>query len=104
MTNRFTGDTAYLGLPSDGSSLSAGWTYLTRGADTGEDWANSVRTSRYSELSGEDRTAVEAKAIAYGGYDDVYTQMPEFEKDAGAEYKLVVREDGTAASGSMARM
>lgn len=100
VTNRFTGDTAYLGLPSDGSSLSAGWTYLTRGADTGEDWANSVRTSRYSELSGEDRTAVEAKAIAYGGYDDVYTQMPEFEKDAGAEYKLVVREDGTAASGS----
>ena len=88
VVNRFTGDTAYLGVPLDGSTLGQGWTYLTRAA-----WADSVCASEYPNLS----VNVDDKAVAYSGYDSVFTEMPPFGVDAGAEYKLVLRADGTVA-------
>lgn len=87
--NRFTGDSAYAGMPIDGSTALAEPTdYLSRA----NDFAN-FPTEQAALIA--DATAVnKAAAYKYTGYDDA--EMPVFGEDAGMY--LVTNEDGTQAS------
>lgn len=90
--NRFTGATAYGGLPLDGSTLNAEggkpWTYLSRA-----DIAGTIPTKKATPAS--DSSLAPYKDYVYDNYPD-YTTNPVLGQDNGL--RLVTKEDGSSVT------
>lgn len=88
--NRYTGGDAYNGLPLDGSTLGAKWTYLTRA-----DFAGTVPSAKYPALDGNSAAMQKVNAAnkQYGGYESKYTTMPTMGKEGNL--RLITKTDGS---------
>ncbi len=88
--NRFTGDTAYAGVPIDGSTVGDGVTYLSRA-----DFAGTFPTAQ-TILNISDPKVVAAETYRYDGYDNM--DMPT--QGASGDLLLWTKADGGKASAS----
>lgn len=84
--NRFTGETAYAGLPADGSTVHDSVSYMSRA-----DFAGTFPVSRHEPP--KDTNAIrDASTFVYNGYGNVRT--PDYDEVNDGMY-LVMREDGS---------
>lgn len=72
--NRFTGTSAYAGVPIDGSTVHSNIEYLSRA-----DFVGTFPSARQSDPS----VPFGVNTYKYDGYDDVYNVMPQFGVDNG---------------------